>query len=66
MYWIDPSGQGICDDPIYVDCNMISGKNIHPLHLNEGNISTGLPTLLADTSSNIAFTISNQRSCSVP
>ena len=25
MYWIDPDGQGVGDDPIYVHCNMTSG-----------------------------------------
>ena len=25
MYWIDPDGQGIGDDPIYVDCDMTTG-----------------------------------------
>lgn len=26
MYWIDPDGQGVGDDPIYVHCNMSSGQ----------------------------------------
>ena len=26
MHWIDPDGQGVGDDPIYVYCNMSSGK----------------------------------------
>ena len=26
MYWIDPDGQGIGDDPIYVYCDMTIGK----------------------------------------
>jgi hypothetical protein len=25
MHWIDPDGQGVGDDPIYVYCNMSSG-----------------------------------------
>ena len=25
MYWIDPDGQGVGDDPIYVYCDMDSG-----------------------------------------
>ena len=25
MYWIDPDGQGVGDDPIYVYCNMATG-----------------------------------------
>ena len=26
MYWIDPDGQGIGDDPIYVYCDMTTGN----------------------------------------
>ena len=26
MYWIDPDGQGLGDDPIYVQCDMTTGK----------------------------------------
>ena len=26
MHWIDPDGQGLGDDPIYVYCDMTSGK----------------------------------------
>jgi hypothetical protein len=26
MYWIDPDGKGVGDDPIYVYCNMTSGN----------------------------------------
>jgi hypothetical protein len=26
MYWIDPDGQGVGDDPIYVHCDMASGN----------------------------------------
>lgn len=26
MYWIDPDGQGVGDDPIYVYCDMTTGK----------------------------------------
>jgi hypothetical protein len=26
MYWIDPDGQAVGDDPIYVYCDMNSGK----------------------------------------
>ena len=29
MQWIDPDGQGIGDDPIYVYCDMSSGKFRH-------------------------------------
>ena len=25
MYWIDPDGQGVGDDPIYVHCDMATG-----------------------------------------
>ena len=28
MHWIDPDGQGVGDDPIYVYCNMATGKYI--------------------------------------
>lgn len=28
MYWIDPDGQGVGDGPIYVYCDMTSGKII--------------------------------------
>ena len=28
MQWIDPDGQGIGDDPIYVYCDMTSGTNL--------------------------------------
>jgi hypothetical protein len=28
MHWIDPDGQGVGDDPIYVYCDMTSGKLI--------------------------------------
>ena len=27
MYWIDPDGVGVGDDPIYVYCNMTTGKD---------------------------------------
>jgi hypothetical protein len=27
MHWIDPDGQGVGDDPIYVYCNMTTGVN---------------------------------------
>ena len=30
MYWIDPDGQGIGDDPINVYCNMATGTNVIP------------------------------------
>ena len=29
MQWVDPDGQGIGDDPIYVYCDMSSGKSRH-------------------------------------
>ena len=29
MQWIDPDGQGIGDDPIFVYCDMSSGKFCH-------------------------------------
>lgn len=29
MYWIDPDGQGVGDDPIQVYCNMTTGNFWH-------------------------------------
>ena len=26
MYWIDPDGRGVGDDPIYVECDMATGE----------------------------------------
>lgn len=28
LYWIDPDGQGVGDDPIQVHCDMVTGKVI--------------------------------------
>lgn len=28
MYWIDPDGQGVGDDAIYVQCDMTSGTQL--------------------------------------
>ncbi len=28
MYWIDPDGQGVGDEPIYVYCDMVTGKHV--------------------------------------
>ncbi len=28
MHWIDPDGQGVGDDPIYVYCDMTSGQKV--------------------------------------
>jgi hypothetical protein len=33
MQWIDPDGQGIGDDPIYVYCDMSTGKLRRPFYL---------------------------------
>jgi hypothetical protein len=33
MQWIDPDGQGIGDDPIYVFCDMSTGKLRRHFHL---------------------------------
>jgi hypothetical protein len=33
MYWIDPDGQGVGDDPIYVYCDMAKG-NLKSLNSN--------------------------------
>ncbi|XP_046645845.1 uncharacterized protein LOC124336186 [Daphnia pulicaria] len=40
MYWIDPDGQGIGDDAIYVQCNMTSGSTSVP-HDSESPIDVG-------------------------
>ena len=29
MYWIDPDGHGLGDDPIYVDCDMTTGNKFN-------------------------------------
>jgi len=34
MQWIDPDGQGIGDDPIYVYCDMSTGKLRRHFHLS--------------------------------
>lgn len=41
MYWVDPDGQGVGDDPIYVYCNMTSGIETidNRCHTIIGNIS---------------------------
>ncbi|XP_046448520.1 uncharacterized protein LOC124197226 isoform X1 [Daphnia pulex] len=38
MHWIDPDGQGVGDDPIYVYCNMTTGSTAI-LHDSESRIS---------------------------
>lgn len=40
MYWIDPDGQGVGDDPIYVYCNMTSGTT-SILHDSERPMDVG-------------------------
>jgi hypothetical protein len=40
MYWIDPDGQGVGDDPIYVYCNMASGST-EILHDAESKTDVG-------------------------
>ncbi|KAK4011384.1 hypothetical protein OUZ56_020498 [Daphnia magna] len=40
MYWIDPDGQGIGDDPIYVFCNMATGSTAVP-HDSESPTDVG-------------------------
>ncbi|EFX87243.1 hypothetical protein DAPPUDRAFT_97326 [Daphnia pulex] len=40
MYWIDPDGQGVGDDPIYVHCNMASGSTAIP-HDSETSTDVG-------------------------
>ncbi|XP_057373213.1 uncharacterized protein LOC130694064 [Daphnia carinata] len=40
MYWIDPDGQGVGDDPIYVFCNMTTGSTaVH--HDSESSTNVG-------------------------
>ncbi|KAK4011391.1 hypothetical protein OUZ56_020505 [Daphnia magna] len=40
MYWIDPDGQGVGDDPIYVFCNMTTGSTAVP-HDSESPTDVG-------------------------
>ncbi|KZS14837.1 Contactin associated protein 1-like protein [Daphnia magna] len=40
MYWIDPDGQGVGDDPIYVYCNMTTGSS-SVTHDSESPINVG-------------------------
>ncbi len=40
MYWIDPDGQGVGDDPIYVYCNMATGST-EILHDTESKTNVG-------------------------
>ncbi|XP_046459861.1 neurexin-4-like isoform X2 [Daphnia pulex] len=40
MYWIDPDGQGVGDDPIYVHCDMASGSTAIP-HDSEASMDVG-------------------------
>ncbi|KAK4011383.1 hypothetical protein OUZ56_020497 [Daphnia magna] len=40
MYWIDPDGQGVGDDPIYVFCNMTTGSTSVP-HDSESPMDVG-------------------------
>ncbi|EFX82472.1 hypothetical protein DAPPUDRAFT_241138 [Daphnia pulex] len=40
MYWIDPDGQGVGDDPIYVYCNMATGST-EILHDTESKTDVG-------------------------
>lgn len=40
MYWIDPDGQGVGDDPIYVYCDMIKGSTL-VLHDSESPTDVG-------------------------
>ncbi|XP_046645819.1 uncharacterized protein LOC124336165 [Daphnia pulicaria] len=40
MHWIDPDGQGVGDDPIYVYCDMTSGST-SILHDSESSLNVG-------------------------
>jgi hypothetical protein len=40
MYWVDPDGQGVGDDPIYVYCNMATGST-EILHDTESKTNVG-------------------------
>ncbi|EFX79914.1 hypothetical protein DAPPUDRAFT_224885 [Daphnia pulex] len=40
MHWIDPDGQGVGDDPIYVYCNTTTGSTSIP-HDSEGPMNVG-------------------------
>ncbi|XP_046648260.1 uncharacterized protein LOC124338218 isoform X1 [Daphnia pulicaria] len=40
MYWIDPDGEGVGDDPIYVSCDMATGKT-SVLHDSESPTDVG-------------------------
>ncbi|XP_046646959.1 uncharacterized protein LOC124337002 [Daphnia pulicaria] len=40
MYWIDPDGQGVGDDPIYVYCDMAKGSTAIP-HDSESPMDVG-------------------------
>ena len=35
MYWIDPDGHGIGDDPIYVFCNMTTGNILYLMSIDQ-------------------------------
>ena len=56
MQWIDPDGQGIGDDPIYVYCDMSSGKLRH-FHLFLFKIK------LKSASNRIDINFTQQRIC---
>ncbi|XP_046457504.1 contactin-associated protein-like 2 [Daphnia pulex] len=43
MHWIDPDGQGVGDDPIFVYCDMATGKTA-VLHDSEDAIDVGYCT----------------------
>ncbi len=54
MQWIDPDGQGIGDDPIYVYCDMSSGKYFVIfiylfLKLNKNLLQIGSTSILHDS-----------------
>jgi hypothetical protein len=48
MYWIDPDGQGIGDEPIYVYCNMSTGKSFSILYFYKNYILNGCHVIRFD------------------
>ena len=52
MYWIDPDGRGVGDDPIHVFCDMKTGKinvNVSSITPNIQLMCSGLTSVLHDT-----------------
>jgi hypothetical protein len=56
MHWIDPDGQGVGDDPIYVYCDMTSGKIVKFSNkdlIHYLSIKTGSTSVLHDSESSL-------------